>query len=392
VSTTDSSQAEPASAITDELRRRAAEIAPELAARARDFDDARRVPEDVVDQLVRAGLTDVVNPWRYGGEGAYDAALAATYELGRGSGSVAWCHAVWTQHNWMLGMWPEEMQAEYFAGPGTICASAFNPAGATAERVDGGFRLSGQWSFSSGCDNAKWAMLTAFVREREVGFLILPREDWEIVDTWFVSGLKGTGSKDIRVESAFVPEHRVVTQTHLAEPKSAFDRPDHALPAWPMTGLSLTYAVLGMARGALDAFEGRLRAGATSIAGNRPMDQPTTHLRLSEAAVELDAAEGLCDRSVADMLDHARRGDPPTIADRVRYARDRTYAIRLGLQAVNRLFDASGAGGLYEQAAIQRFHRDAHAGSHHPFHLWDTYALHYGRDRLGLEIGPARLL
>jgi 3-hydroxy-9,10-secoandrosta-1,3,5(10)-triene-9,17-dione monooxygenase len=149
---------------------------------------------------------------------------------------------------------------------------------------------------------------------------------------------------------------------------------------------------MGMAQGALDAFEAKLRAGATSIAGNRPMDLPTTHLRLSEAAVELESARGLCDRSIAEMLDRARSEDPPSLADRLRYGRDRTYAVRLAVQAVNRLFDVSGAGGLYEQAAIQRFHRDAHAGSHHPFHLWDAYAVHYGRDRLGLELGAARLV
>jgi alkylation response protein AidB-like acyl-CoA dehydrogenase len=383
-----------AAAIKDDIRRRAAELAPSLAERARDIDDARRVPDDIAQSIVRAGLTDAANPWRHGGRGEYDALLGATYELARGSGSVGWCHAVWTQHNWMLGLWPEEMQSEYFhGGPGVLCSSAFNPAGATAERVAGGFRLSGQWSFSSGCDNAHWAMLTALVVEREVGFLLVPRRDYEIVDTWFVSGLRGTGSKDIRVADAFVPEHRVATTSHLAEPRtSSGDRPSYALPAWPVVGLSLTYAVMGMARGALDGFEERLRAGATSIAGNRPMDLPATQLRLSEAAVELESAWLLCENSIGDMLDRARRDDLPTVADRLRYARDRTYATRLAVQAVNRLFDVSGASGLYEQAAIQRFHRDAHAGSHHPFHSWDMYGVHYGRQRLGLELGPARLV
>lgn len=382
--------------LKEEVRSRAAALAPRLAERAQEIDAARRVPAEIADQLAAEGLLAIANPWRHGGEGEYDALLAATYELGRGSGSVAWCHAVWTQHNWMIGLWPERMRAEYFAdGPDVRCSSAFNPAGAKVEAVDGGYRLSGRWNFSSGCDNAQWLMLGGFLRERQVGYLMVPREEVEIVDTWFVSGLKGTGSKDVVVRDAFVPEHRVATAASLTDPRVPDDvgeRPSYALPVWPLVSLSLTYAVMGMTKGALDVVEARLRAGLRGIAGNRPLDSATMQLRVAQAAAEHDAALLLCDRAVDDMLSRAEQGLDVSLEDRTRWGRDRAFAAQLSVQAVNRLFDGSGASGLYEQSPIQRFHRDVHAGSHQPAHIWDTFGVYWGRQRLGLDLGPAARL
>jgi alkylation response protein AidB-like acyl-CoA dehydrogenase len=380
--------------VKETLRSRAADLTPHLAERAQAIDDARRLPPEIVELLHDAELLNAAKPWRFGGSGEYDALLAATYELGRGSGSVAWCHAVWTQHNWMLGLWPEEMQLEYFgATPNAVCSSAFNPGGARVGREAGGYRVGGQWAFASGCDNAQWYLLGAMLPEGEVGYIMVPEPDAEIVDTWFVSGLKGTGSKDILVHDVFVPQHRVVTGSSLAEPRPAGqDRPSCTLPTWPLVLLSLTYAVMGMGRGALDAFEDRLRSGAKSIAGVLLAEDAPTELRLSEAATELDCAMLLCERSIADMLDHARRNDPATMSDRLRWARDRAYASRLSVQAVNRLFDASGASGLYETSPIQRFHRDVHAGSHQPAHIWDVLGVHWARDRVGAEALKTRRL
>lgn len=395
MATTQQPEAERLDRIADETRGTARGLTAMLAAVAGDVDDARRVPDEIIEELHGVGLLDIANPWAHGGTGEYDALLAATYELGRGSGSVAWGHAVWTQHNWMLGLWPEAMQAEYFATPRTLCSSAFNPAGATVVEEPGGYRLSGTWSFSSGCDGAQWLMLAGIVPGRGLCYLMVPADGVEIVDTWFVSGLKGTGSKDLRVDGAFVPDHRVVAAKTLTEPRAASpgDRPSYGLPIWPLVSLSLTYAVMGMARGAVDAFEERLRVSGAGIGGNRQADQAAVQLRLSEAAVEVDAALLLCDRAVADMLGRARRDDMPSVDQRLAYARDRAYAIRLSAQAVNRLFDASGANGLYSSSPLQRFHRDVNAGSHQPAHSWDTYGVHYGRAALGLEMLPtARLV
>ena len=146
----------------------------------------------------------------------YDAAFDVAWELGRACGSTAWCYALWTVHNWWVGHFPESAQEEFFAGgPDVLASSALNPTRGTAEPVAGGYRVSGHWSFSSGCDAASWVMVGA---QRPNGFIwaLLPRPDYDILDTWFTSGMRGTGSKVV-IRDVFVPEYRTVDPSRAGD-------------------------------------------------------------------------------------------------------------------------------------------------------------------------------
>ena len=139
------------------------------------------------------------------------------WELGRACGSTAWCYALWTVHNWWVGHFPEPAQEEFFAGgPDILASSALNPTRGTAEPVAGGYRVSGHWSFSSGCDAASWVMVGA---QSPQGFIwaLLPRPDYDILDTWFTSGMRGTGSKDIVIRDVFVPEYRTMDPSRAGD-------------------------------------------------------------------------------------------------------------------------------------------------------------------------------
>jgi 3-hydroxy-9,10-secoandrosta-1,3,5(10)-triene-9,17-dione monooxygenase len=374
--------------VAEDASERTAALVPALRARAQEIDAGRSLPADVVEELVASGLVRLANPERYGGAGDFDLPVEIAEQLARGSGSVSWCYSVWVQHNYMIAAWPEQAQDEYFADSlDVLCSSAVNPAGAKVERVDGGYELSGTWSFSSGCDHASWFMLAAGIGEPGIGYLLIPRADIRIEDTWFVSGLKGTGSKDVVVEHAFVPEHRVVAARDFSEGIQVYaDRVSYRVPPWPLITLALARTVVGMAQGAVDVFEERLLEGASGIAGPRLLDVPAIQARLAEATVEVDVARLICHNDAALVFDRAERELGFTMEERVRFARNRAYAVRLAVQAANRLFDASGARGLYEHAEIQRFHRDVHAGSHQPVMAWDVYASQYGRIRLGLDV------
>src|SRR5262245_30038205 len=145
----------------EKLLHLASELVPALKQRAAHTEELRQIPPETVRDLTSSGLIRIGNPPRYGG---YDVELGAVYdvswELGRGCGSAAWCYSLWAVHNWWLGHFPERAQAEFFAtGPDTLFSSGLNPAGGKAERLDGGFRVSGRWAFSSGCDAASWAMV-----------------------------------------------------------------------------------------------------------------------------------------------------------------------------------------------------------------------------------------
>jgi alkylation response protein AidB-like acyl-CoA dehydrogenase len=112
--------------------------------------------------------------------------------------------------------------------------------------------------------------------------------------------------------------------------------------------------------------------------------------RLAEASVEVDAARELFRQSIRDILEKAARGETYTPLERARYRRNKNFAARLCVQAVNRLFEASGGGAILESEAMQRLHRDAHAASHHQALSWDTAAEDFGRQALGLPPAPGR--
>jgi 3-hydroxy-9,10-secoandrosta-1,3,5(10)-triene-9,17-dione monooxygenase len=320
-----------------------------------------------------------------------DAAFDVAWELGRGCGSTGWCYALWTIHNWWLGHFPEEAQEEFFAGgPDTLFSSGLNPAAGKAEPVDGGFRVSGRWGFSSGCDAASWVMVAvAGPGPADLRWLLLPRGSYEIVDTWFAAGMRGTGSKDIVVKDVFVPAHRSLDPNRAGDGEwtgwTLHERLSYRVPLRCLTGWDLAAPVVGMAQGAIDEFIARLRG--TSGPG-RTSDGVPLQLRLAEASAEVDAARALHRHDVREMFDKAARGLAFTEMDRVRYRRDKAFVARLCVQAVNRLFEASGAHAVLESDPIQRFHRDVHGASHHAALTWDPPAEQFGRQALGVGKSP----
>ena len=368
----------------EELIQRASNLVPTLKQRAPETENVRQIPLETVSDLRSLGLLSIPAPQRYGGfSHDIDLMFEVAMQIARGCGSAGWCYSVWSIHNWMLGFWPEEAQEEYFAsGPDTLSSSAFAPTG-TLTPVDGGFRLTGRWQFSSGSDPATWVMLGALGQTGPC-MALLPRSDYEIVDTWFVSGLRGTGSKDIVVNGAFVPGHRIGAIMGEVRDSRAFDlhgRASYRLPPMSLLPFTLCSPLVGMAEGAIEEFTGRLKG---RLGPGRTAESVALQLRLAESAAEVDAARLLVKTATRELIDGAARGEFPDqlglAATRRRYA----YVARLCVQAVNRLFDASGGHSLYDSEPMQRYHRDVHAGSHQAALYWDPIAEAYGRVALGL--------
>ncbi len=377
-----------ATALAEDLLRRAAALVPVLARRAPETERLRRIPDATVDDLIASGLIRIGNPRRYGGlDVDLDVAHEVAWELGRGCGSAAWCYSLWAVHNWWLGHFPAEAQAEFFAdGPDVLASTGLNPAGGRGEPVPGGYKVSGRWSFSSGCHAARWAMVS--VPGAEPGsmlWLLVPRADYEIHDTWFASGMRGTGSNDVSIHDAFVPAHRALDPARAGDADftgwKLHERLSYRVSLRCLTGWDLVAPLVGIAQGAVDETAARLRG--TSGPG-RTADSVAMQLRLAEAAAEVDAARALHRHDIAEMLDKAAREAEFTALDRARYRRDKAFVARLCVQAVNRLFEASGARGVMDGEPMQRFHRDAHAASHHAAMTWDPVAEQYGRAALGL--------
>ena len=381
----------PPSVSRDDVVRIAAELVPVLKERAARAEHLRQVPPETFQDLVASGLIRIGNPRRYGGNGLeVDAAYDVAWELGRGCGATAWCYSLWTVHNWWLGHFPERAQDEFFAsGPDTVFSSGLNPANGKAEPVDGGFRVSGRWSFSSGCDVASWAMVATPGRgPGSLMWLLLPRPDFEIVDTWFASGMRGSGSKDLAVKEVFVPAHRAIDPNRSGDGDwtgwELHQRLSYRVPLRSMTGWDLSAPVVGIAQGAVDEFTARVRGSSTP---NRTAESSALQLRLAEASAEVDAARALQRHDIRELLEKAARNESPSERDRARYRRDKAFIAKLCVQAVNRVFEGSGARAIMDSEPIQRFHRDVHAVSHHAALAWDVWAEQFGRQVL-LGLGP----
>ena len=373
---------------------RARALLPQIRGRAEKAESLRRLPEETLADLRDAGLLRALQPARFGGNQLdLDALLGVAAEIGRACGSSAWCFSILGIHNWLLGLYPLEAQEEVWgATPDALAVACFAPTG-KAEPADGGYRLSGRWQFASGCDHAGWAALSAPIARPGAPFpdprmFLVPMRDLRIEDTWFVAGLRGTGSKDLVVEGALVPEHRTLSLAHAvagSSPGAALHgAPVYRAPFTSALGIALAGPALGIARGALDHYRERTRERVLTYGGAKLAEQMPMQIRLAEAAAEIECAELLTERVCRDLARGTRGELELDLAARARIRRDAAYVVRLCTRAVDRLFEASGAHGLFDASPIQRAFRDLHAMSAHAFLNWDQSGALYGAIELGL--------
>jgi 3-hydroxy-9,10-secoandrosta-1,3,5(10)-triene-9,17-dione monooxygenase len=312
---------------------------------------------------------------------------------GRGCGSSAWVLGNLAVHHWMLAMWPPEAQHEIWdESADTLIGSAFAFPAGRATKVAGGYRLKGRWPFSSGIDPCTWLMVGAMVEvpggAPEPRMFIVPLKDYTIIDTWFVAGLRGTGSKDVEIADVFVPEHRTLavsatkggpTPGAVLNPSPLYQLPLMALFAYVLSG-----TVLGIAQGAIHGFREATRKRAATYSGARLGELTAIQMRVAEAAASVDAAELIMKHNCSEAQRIAVAGSVPSIEQKVRYRRDGAFSARLCTRAVDLVFEACGGGGLYDTHPIQRAFRDAHAGAAHIALVFDVAATTYGKVALGL--------
>ena len=372
---------------SEEMLRRASAMVPVLKSRAVRTEELRRIPDETVQDFLSKGLNRIEVPKRFGGLGLdHGLVFDVGAELARGCGSASWCYSVWAANAGMVGFWPLPAQEEVYAdGAEVLCSSSLTSGTSRTEPVSGGYRLTGEWEFSSGCDSASWLILgAAGIGERT--WVLVPRPDYEIVDDWFVSGLRGTGSKGIVVDDAFVPSHRVLDVAAAGDGDwTGWEIHGQALYRMPIPvqlGWDLVAPMVGIAQGMIDEFTDRLIG--TSGPG-KTAESPAIHIRLSEAAAEVDAARVFMRHDIREIFEKAEAGETFAPLERARYRRDKAFITQLCLRSVNRLFDLSGGHALFDSVALQRFHRDAHAVAHRDGLIMDLGGQNYGRVALGLE-------
>lgn len=390
----------PAVPDAETLVARAVALLPELRARAESTERARTISGETVQALRTAGLFRILQPRLFGGyEHDFGTLIRVICAVSRGCGSTGWVYMIGAIHQWLIAGFPIEAQQEVWGGdPDTIVSGSYAPS-ATAKPVPGGFRVSGLWGFASGCDHAGWHVAGVIFPPAEpgarpsAGFVLLPRSDYRIEDNWYTVGLAGTGSKNIAIEDAFVPEHRVLTFESLSlgkAPGTAAHRNSlYRIPFLAAFPACLASTAIGMAEDAIDEFLDMARVrktkGAVVGAGNAMAEFFSVQSRLAEATACADAARLLLLRDVAEVAELAEAGQPVPIALRIRNRRDHGFAARLCAQATEALYSCTGGAGLFLGNRIQRAWRDANAVAKHVSLNWDAVSSMYGQHALGLE-------
>jgi 3-hydroxy-9,10-secoandrosta-1,3,5(10)-triene-9,17-dione monooxygenase len=372
----------------NDLLDKARALAPKLRERAFAAEQGRRIPDETIADLKAAGLFRILQPAAYGGyECDPQVFMEVSMILGAACPSTGWVYAVVGVHNWQLALMPKQAQDDVWGQDQDILiSSSYTPRG-QIEIVDGGYRVSGRWSFSSGSDHAQWVILGGAATEpdgtvRRLCFL-LPRTDYVVDDVWNVIGLKATGSNDIVVDNAFVPEYRTHPYTSGSVTS---DAPGYLLPFGNVFTFGITAPLIGAAQGALDEHIAWTADRVRISRGSRVADEPFSQARVAEAASEIDAARLQMMRDLDDMMVLARDGKEIPVELRARGRLDQVRATQLAASAVDRVFTNSGGRVLHELYPIQRAWRDIHAGSLHNSNVPEPILMAYGAQQFGLSI------
>ncbi|UEM10145.1 acyl-CoA dehydrogenase family protein [Bradyrhizobium barranii subsp. barranii] len=371
-------------------------LVPRLRERAARTEELRHLPTETEKDLHDAGLFRMLQPKRIGGaELDYVALVDCAELLGMADASVAWNLANLASHHWMLGMFAQKAQdLVWDRDPDALIASSFIFPAGRATRVEGGYRLHGSWPFSSGVGSCEWNMLASVVYSDdeadgiEYRIFLLPKVDYKVLDTWNVTGLRGTGSCDVEVRDAFVADYMTVAVGDLAggpTPGSKVNpNPLYALPVFSLFPYVLSGVALGNAQACLDDYAEVARHRISTYNRAKLSDFQSTQIKIAEASAKIDAARLIMRSACVNAMEDARRGRIPDMATKTRYRRDGAFSVNLCTDAVSMLFAASGARGLFTTGVLQRQFRDAHAINSHLAFNFDAAGTNYGRVALGL--------
>ena len=380
----------PATAPSGVLDRTRA-LVPQLRDSAVATEQARRVLPETFEALSGAGVFRMTAPKKWGGEEvSFQTQCEVLAEVARGCPSSSWVATIFSAMSWLAGTYPDEAQAEIFGSGDPRISGVFSPTG-TSVRKDGGFVVNGKWGFNTGGQGSNWTVLNTILQEGD-GLpicVIAPTRELERLDDWNATGMAGTGSHTVLANNVFVPAHRAVPLPHLVEGKGAAGRhnasnPYFNLPLAPVLIVNGGGTPLGTARGAFETFMERLpgRPIAYTFYTNRA-EAAVTHLQVGEASLLLDSCDAHV-RMACALLD-GPGATGLSVLDRVRSRAHITYATGLARQAVDMLFNASGASSIQPHVPIQRFQRDIQALANHAVMHTQTGTELYGRVLCGLE-------
>lgn len=385
-----------------EMRERVAKVLPVIAANANQTEKDRKVPDENIKLLVECGFTRSLQPAVYGGyELSPEEYCPIITDIAGACASTAWVTGLLAQHNHGLALMSKQVQDEVWGqDPTTLVSSSVAPIH-KAENVQGGIRLSGRFSFSSGCDHGQWAILGIKRHDEATGiedlphFTIVPRQDYEIVDDWHVSGLCGTGSKSLVLKDVFIPEHRVESAFGMNFGQSSgfglYDGGIFKSPFMTYFSFGFSAVAIGIAMRALDVYQERLAGRVRAYTGTKVADNAPSYMRLAESAHQVRAAYLSLVQDWKEIASRSRTGEMPENDESGMWRTNQAYVTKQAIEAVNRLFTASGGGAWQLSSEMQRLWRDVNMAGSHAYSDYDVACQIFGRQLMELDLAEGLL-
>ncbi|MBA54974.1 MAG: flavin-dependent monooxygenase [Pseudomonadales bacterium] len=383
--------------VTPELIiQRAKDMIPYLQEQAPRAQAERKIPDETVAKMQEAGFFRVLQPKRWGG---YQMDPQVFFEvqmaLAEGCMSTAWIYGVIAVHNWQIALFDLQAQEDVWSeDTSVLIASSYMPVG-KVEPVDGGFKFSGRWAFSSGCDHCDWVFLggvvppTADNPNPDYRTFLVPRGDFKVLDTWHTFGLQGTGSNDIVVDDAFVPEYRTHSSLDgFRGTNPGIDSkevPLYKIPFGQLFPRAVSSSTIGATQGAINAYRDVASKRVGTNSGSKTAEDPHAQMAVSRAQALVDQLKLRLMQSFDHLMADANAGVPTDINQRIQYRYESSAVPEACLAEVLELQKMCGGRAIFTNSPLQRFVLDILAGRAHVANNPYQFGRNYGAVQLGLE-------
>lgn len=365
------------------------DMQPKLRERAAQTKANRQVPDETIQELQDLGFFLALHPKRYGGyELDPQHFCKMSMALAEGCMSSSWAAGIIAVHAFQLALMDDQAQKDVWGDDiHTRISSSYAPMG-KAEAVEGGFKFSGRWGWSSGSGHCTWVLLGGIIPGEGYRTFLIPKEDYEIVDTWQVMGLEGTGSNDIVVKEVFVPDHRTHKQMDgflMTNPGYAVNTaPLYRIPWGQVFARTVCTPAIGACKEALRLYKelvsGKASGDPTKLAGD-----VGTNERIAEAVNGIDEMECILLRNFDRMLECVNAEEEIPMDDRILYRYQSSLIIEKSIAVVDKLFSVAGGGSVFIGSAIQQKFMDIHTARAHVANNPTSFGRNLGATQLGVD-------
>ena len=367
-----------------------APIVPRIRAAADEIEARRRLPLDLVGALAGAGVFRLCVPRSLGGGEAHPRVLLDVIEtVAAADGSAGWCVMIGATSGVVSAYLAPDVAREIYGDPGTITGGVFAPRGTAVVEGDA-FRVSGRWPFASGSEHCAWLMAGCLVRDGgppRPRMMLVPASEARILDTWNVTGLRGTGSHDMTLDDVRVPAERSMS---LIDDRPRVDGALYAFPVFGLLAIGIAAVAVGIARAAIDELVRLAREKSPQGSSRTLAERGVVQAQVAEAEALVRSARAFLHEAIDEAWAVAAARGAITPSERVGLRLAATHATTSAARATDLMYAAGGGTAIYATSPLQRCFRDVHVATQHVMVAGATYEL-TGRLLLGLATDVSQL-